>query len=201
MKLLGLTGGIGMGKSTAAELLRQRGLPIIDTDILAREIVEPGQLALDEIKTFFGAEMIGPDGRLRRDELAARVFVDETKRRQLEAITHPRIRERWVAQAACWRAAGQPMGVVVIPLLFETGAEASFDAILCVACSTATQYQRLLARGWSPRQVEQRIRAQWPIEKKMSASTYVVWTEGVLESVAEQLAPILAAELKGSTTG
>ncbi|HEY2952749.1 MAG TPA: dephospho-CoA kinase [Verrucomicrobiae bacterium] len=189
-----MTGGIGMGKSTAADLLRKRGLPVVDTDILAREVVEPGQPGLDEIKTLFGADVIGSDGRLRRDELAARVFADDTKRRQLEAITHPRIRERWMAQAESWRAQGRPMGVVVIPLLFETGAEACFDAILCVACSSATQHRRLEARGWTPLQIEQRLRAQWPIEKKMAASNYVVWTEGALDAQAEQLARIVAAE-------
>ena len=196
MKLLGLTGGIGMGKSTAAELLRQRGLPVVDTDLLAREVVEPGQPALQEIKTLFGAEVIDAGGRLRRDELAARVFADETRRRQLEAITHPRIRERWAAQAEAWRGAGQPMGVVVIPLLFETGTEACFDAIVCAACSNATQHRRLLARGWTPSQIEQRLHAQWPIEKKMAASTYVLWTEGTLDAHAQQLARIVAAEGK-----
>src|ERR1043166_7183608 len=133
MKILGLTGGIGMGKSTAAELLRQRGLPVVDTDLLAREVVEPGQPALQEIKTLFGADVIDAGGPLRRAALAARVFADDTQRPQLEAITHPRIRERWVAQAEAWRGAGQPMGVVVIPLLFETGTEACFDAIVCAA--------------------------------------------------------------------
>ena len=191
VKLFGLTGGIGMGKSTAAELLRQRGIPIVDTDQLAREVVEPGQPALAEVRACFGADVIAADGTLRRDELARRVFGDEAARKDLEAILHPRIRERWLAITADWRAEGRAVGVVVIPLLFETCAENQFDAILCVACTAATQHQRLLARGWTPEQIEQRSRAQATIEKKMALSHFVVWTEGAVEVTAAQLGRIL----------
>ena len=96
-----------------------------------------------------GAEIAGPDGQLRRDELARRVFADPAARRRLEDILHPRIRALWRAQVETWRADGRPLAVVVIPLLFETKAEAELDATICVACSAATQHQRLLARGWS----------------------------------------------------
>src|SRR5437899_8502578 len=95
VKTFGLTGGIGMGKSTAADLLRKRGLPVVDSDVIARQAVEPGQPALAEIRQLFGAEMVGDDGRLRREELARRVFADAESRRKLEAILHPRIRAVW----------------------------------------------------------------------------------------------------------
>src|SRR4051794_10658107 len=167
MKVIGLTGGVGMGKTTAANLLQQRGLPVIDTDVLAREVVEPGTPAWEEIQRVFGHDITGPDGQLRRDELARQVFSDETRRRQLEDIVHPRIRERWQAQVELWRTEGQPLGVVVIPPLFETNAAGSFDTIICVSCSAATQRQRLTERRWSPEQIQQRIQAQWPTEKKM----------------------------------
>ena len=192
MKVWGLTGGIGMGKSTAAELLRQRGLSVVDTDELAREVVEPGQPALEEIQRTFGAEMLGADGRLRRRELAREIFADVARRRQLEAILHPRIRERWLARVDDWRTAGHPLGVVVIPLLFETEAQSHFHAILCVACSAATQGKRLLARGWSAAEISQRIGAQWPAQAKMTASDRVVWTEGSLQVHAEQWDRVLA---------
>jgi dephospho-CoA kinase len=192
MKVIGLTGGLGMGKSTAATFLQQRGLPVVDTDALAREVVEPGQPALGEIQRAFGAGIIGADGRLRRDELARLVFADEAKRRQLEAITHPCIRERWQAAVAGWRAQGHALGVVVIPLLFETQAEACFDVIICVACSAPTQAERLRGRGWSAEEIRQRNQAQWPIEKKLAASRFVVWTEGTLAAHAGQLDRILA---------
>src|SRR5262249_29213243 len=102
MTLLGLTGGVGMGKSTAATLLTQMAVPVIDTDSLARQLVEPGQPALAEIQAAFGANVIGPDGRLRRDQLAQRVFSNEPDRRELEDILHPRIRALWKKQAEQW---------------------------------------------------------------------------------------------------
>ena len=191
MKLLGLTGGIGMGKSAADALLRQRQIPVVDTDLLAREVVEPGQPALAEIGRQFGPEYLGPDGRLRRDALARRIFADPQARHQLEAILHPRIRRLWQAQVQSWREQGQPLAVVVIPLLFETGAQAEFDATICVACSAASQRERVLARGWSLEQLAQRLQAQWPVEKKMAQADFVVWTEGGLDVHAAQLERIL----------
>src|SRR4051812_22563263 len=122
MHLIGVTGGVGMGKTTAARFLQERGVPVIDTDVLAREVVEPGKPAWEEIRQAFGQEILGPDGQLRREELARQVFSDEARRKELEAIVHPRIRERWLAQVEVWRAEKQPRGVVVIPLLFETDA-------------------------------------------------------------------------------
>ena len=192
MKVVGLTGGVGMGKSTAAQLLRSRGAAVVDTDDLARQVVEPGQPALAEVREAFGAEIVGPDGRLRRDELARRVFADPAARRRLEGILHPPIRALWRAQVQNWRTEGRPLAVVVIPLLFETKAEAELDASICVACSAATQHQRLLARGWSPEHIEQRLQAQWPVETKMACADYVVWTEAGLDVHAMQIERILA---------
>src|SRR5438552_18516187 len=123
MKVLGLTGGIGMGKSTSAQILRERGIPVVDTDELARQVVEPGQPALAEVQQAFGAEIIGQDGRLLRDRLAERIFADPSARKRLEAILHPRIRALWHAQIAAWRGELRAVAVVVIPLLFETRAE------------------------------------------------------------------------------
>ena len=181
MILIGLTGGVGMGKSTTASFLERLGIPVVDTDRLAREIVEPGQPALAQIQKTFGDSVIGSDGHLRREEVARLVFTDDAKRRQLEAILHPRIRERWLEQAEVWRAAKRQMGAVVIPLLFETDAVKEFDVILCTACSAASQRHRLEARGWSTTQIEQRIAAQWPTQKKMDQSGFVIWTEPGLE--------------------
>lgn len=191
MKVLGLTGGIGMGKSASAQFLRARGVPVVDTDDLARQVVEPGQPALAEIVAVFGPQIVGPDGRLRRAELARRVFADPAARRRLEDILHPRIRVLWRAQVETWRAEGHPLAVVVIPLLFETKAEAELDATICVACSAATQQQRLRARGWPPEQIEQRLQAQWPVETKIARADYLVWTEADLDVHAAQIERIL----------
>lgn len=200
MRILGLTGGVGMGKSTASKVLSDLGLPLVDTDLLARELVEPGQAALTEIGARFGQGVLTSDGRLRRDELARLVFADGQARRDLEGILHPRIRARWMAEAEEWRSraktgGGPQAGVVVIPLLFETHAGGEFDATICVACSEATQRQRLRERGWSDQEINQRIAAQWPIEKKISLATYVLWNEGEMTGLVEQIKHILAAEL------
>ncbi len=190
-KVYGLTGGIGMGKSTVAQLLQQRGVPVVDTDALARKVVEPGQPALAAIQEMFGAAVLGQDGSLRRDELARRVFGSDMARKQLEAILHPRIRALWQAQVEEWRAAGVKLGVVVIPLLFETNAAKSFDKVVCVACSAASQQQRLASRGWTAEQIQQRLAAQWSIEKKMAQSDYVIWTEGGPEVTKTQVERLL----------
>ena len=191
MRVLGLTGGVGMGKSTAAQMLRERGVAVVDTDELARQVVEPGQPALAEVVEAFGSELIGPAGQLRRAELARRVFADAAARARLEKILHPRIRALWQAQVETWRAEGRPLAVVVIPLLFETRAEAELDGTICLACTAATQQERLRARGWSAEQIEQRIRAQWPVEQKIARANYVVWTEGGLAEHAAQIERIL----------
>ena len=192
MKLLGITGGIGMGKSTSAELLRARGVPVVDTDQLAREVVEPGTPALADIAKAFGPEVLDAQGRLRRDEVARRVFADDTLRATLESIVHPRIRERWLAQVDLWRTEPHSTSVVVIPLLYETNAQSHFDAIICVACSPAAQRQRLLARGWTDDQITQRLRAQWPVSKKIDLADFLIWTDGPLDLHAAQLSRILS---------
>jgi dephospho-CoA kinase len=191
MKVLGLTGGIGMGKSTSAELFRARGLPVVDTDDLARQVVDPGQPALAEVLATFGPQFAGPDGQLRRQELGQRVFADPAARQRLEGILHPRIRALWRTQVETWRAEGRPVSVVVIPLLFETEAEAELDATICVACSAATQQERLRARGWSTEQIQQRLQAQWPVERKMERADYLIWTEAGLDVHAAQIERIL----------
>jgi dephospho-CoA kinase len=191
MKLIGITGGIGMGKSTAARWLEARGLPVVDTDELARRVVEPGQPALTEVRAAFGPEYLDGAGTLRRAELARLVFTDAAARRSLEAILHPRIRALWTAEAANWRAQDKPLACVVIPLLFETDAAPEFDVTVCIACSSATQYERLRARGWSSEEIRQRTEAQWPAAWKCSLANYVVWSEGVIENTGGQLSRIL----------
>jgi dephospho-CoA kinase len=192
MMVIGLTGGIGMGKSTAGKLLQQWLVPVVDTDTLARQVVEPGQPALREIEAAFGAGVIGADGRLQREELARLVFADDSRRKALEAIVHPRIRELWQSYVTLWKTEHRSRCVVIIPLLYETGAAAQFDSIICVACSATAQWQRLIARGWTQEQIHQRLGAQWPIQQKMDLANYVVWTEAGLDTHAAQLERIIS---------
>lgn len=192
MKTIGLTGGVGMGKSTAADLLRERGVCVVDTDEIARQVTAPGQPALAEIRAAFGDEVFAAAGALLRAALAEKVFSDADARRQLEAILHPRIRAIWHEQVARWRVEGVPLAVVVIPLLFETGAQAELDLTVCVGCSAAIQHQRLLSRSWSEEQIAQRQQAQLPLEKKMAAANHVLWNDGDRVALAAQLDRLLA---------
>lgn len=192
MKLCGLTGGVGMGKSTAAAFFSQRGARVVDTDEIARALVQPGRPALAEIKNEFGAKIISAAGELNRAELAQIIFADRTARKKLEAILHPRIRERWQSQVEQWRQENCPVAIIVIPLLFETAAESYFEKIICVASSVAAQHERLAARGWSPEQIRQRIAAQLPVEQKIARVHFVLWTEGTLAVHAQQAAHVLS---------
>jgi dephospho-CoA kinase len=191
MKLIGVTGGIGMGKSTSGEFLEKIGLAVVDTDALARRVVRPGMPALDEVVQTFGKDVLDADGSLNREALARIVFGDEPSRKKLEAILHPRIRTLWVAQADIWRTEKRAAAAVIIPLLFETEAQKQFDAVLCVACSRRTQHERLRNRKWSDAEIANRIASQIPIERKIEASDYVVWTEGSLSTHEAQLRRIL----------
>ncbi len=193
MKVCGLTGGVGMGKSTAAGFFLQSGARVVDTDEIARQLVRPGQPALLEIQELFGPGIISSSGELRRDELARIVFPDETARKKLEAILHPRIRECWQQQIQMWRTEGHRLALVIIPLLFETQAEASFDKIICVACSAAAQLERLRGRGWNAEQIQQRIAAQLPVEQKIARSHYVIWSEGSPIAHEQQVARLFQA--------
>jgi dephospho-CoA kinase len=193
MKVIGLTGGVGMGKSTAAQFLRARGAQVVDTDEIARQLVEPGRPALAEIKKQFGDEIISSGGKLKRAELAKIIFADNAARKKLEEILHPRIREHWLAQVETWRKEDCKLAVVVIPLLFETQAESQFDKIICVACSAANRQKRLSERGWTPGQIEQRIAAQMSVDQKIARADFIVWTDGDLESHEQQLDRILSA--------
>jgi dephospho-CoA kinase len=174
--LLGLTGGIAAGKSTVAAVLTELGAVVISADDLAREVVLPGTPALSEIARRFGAEYIGPDGRLDRKALGRRVFSDPDARRALEAIVHPRIREAFEARLACIRAA-DPKAVVVYdaPLLIEAGAHEAVDRVIVVAVDEATQLRRLMARdGLTEPEARARLAAQLPLEARLKHADEVV---------------------------
>lgn len=190
-RVLGLTGGVGMGKSMAARLLKKVGLPVVDSDDLAREAVQPGTEGLAEIADEFGEEFLKADGSLDRDKMASTVFQDEAARKRLEAIIHPRVRTVWEKQIDQWREQKRPVGVVVIPLLFEVDLQDSFDAVLCVACTANTQRARLRERNWDDAQITARIAAQMDIAQKMDLADHVLWNEGAPELLMDQMKEIL----------
>ena len=183
---LGLTGGVGMGKSTASHFLYDLGFKVADTDDIARTLVEPGKPALEDIVKAFGKEVLQDNGALNRGKTAELVFSDDSKRLKLEDILHPLIRETWEIRLNEWSAQNEKLGVVVIPLLYETECEKYFDKVVCIACSKDIQRQRLRQRGWSDLEIDQRIKAQLLIGEKMSRADYVVWTNGSIDSHANQ---------------
>ena len=183
MLVIGLTGGIGSGKSTVTRMFEQLGVPVIDTDILARKVVEPGSEALSEILQRFGPDYIQADGRMNRQAMRQRVFSDEQARAELEAILHPRIRKTvwdWVERqdaAYC---------IVVVPLLLEKDWQQYFDRILVVDVETEEQLQRTMARdGLSREEVLAIMHSQVTREQRCQAADDIISNhlqESALES-------------------
>ncbi len=188
---IGITGGIGMGKSTSGSSLSARGIPVVDTDVLAREESRVGSEGFIEIVEAFGTEILSFDGAIDRKRLADRVFSDAAARQRLESILHPRIARRWRDEVRRYEKEGESKAVVLIPLLFERQYESEFTYVLTIACTPATQRRRLLDRGWSQTQIDARNAAQLPISVKMERARFVVWTEGGLSSHEAQLDRIL----------
>jgi len=184
--VLGLTGSYGSGKSTVAALFRELGVRVIDADALAREAVEPGQPANDEIREMFGPEVFLPDGRIDRQEVGRIVFNDPRMRRALEAIIHPRVREqerRLVAEAA---AAGEELVVLDVPLLFESGMDAECDRTCVVVVDDEQRMERLGRLGIAPEDVRRRLAAQMPQEEKARRADFVIENSGTVEQTRQQ---------------
>lgn len=190
MLKVALTGGLATGKTYCAGRFAARGVPVIDADELAREVVGPGSPALAAIADRFGPAYLTPSGELDRARLAAFVFADAAARRALEAIVHPEVYRRvneWFA-ALAHADPPAPVGIADIPLLYETHHEGDFDRVVVVACTPTTQRARLRTlRGWTDVEIEQRLRAQWPIEEKRSRAHYVIWTEGTFEDTEREV--------------
>ncbi len=173
---IGLTGGIASGKSTVARLFAEQGVPVIDLDQVAREVVEPGEPALADIVGAFGAEVLDAEGRLDRARLRARVFHDPPARKRLEALLHPRILEAAVRHAA---TAGGPYQVIVAPLLVEFGLTGWVDRVLVVDCPAEAQLARLLARDGGDETLARAILAtQASREQRLAVANDVVVNDG-----------------------
>ena len=185
---IGLTGGIASGKSTVADMFAALGAAIIDTDIIAREVVMPGQPALDEIKSAFGDEVIRDDGGLDRATMRQLVFSDDTLRLKLEAIVHPRIRQEAVRQAS---EANGPYQIIVVPLLVESPLRQFVDRILVVDCDESTQIRRLLARDTETEHQAQRIlAAQVSRSERLAIADDVIRNDGDLKATSAQVAAL-----------
>jgi dephospho-CoA kinase len=193
MNLVGLTGGIGSGKSTVAAMIREQGIPVIDADVIAREVVVPGLPAHAEIAAAW-PEVIDADGRIDRKQLGAIVFADRASQARLQAITHPRIRESVAAQAAALAAAGHPLAFLEAALLVETGLHQQLDGLVVVLASEETQVERVMARDACFRDSAlARIRAQHPLADKVRVASHVIDNGGGLENTRAQVLRVLHA--------
>jgi dephospho-CoA kinase len=185
MLRIGLTGGIGSGKSTVSALLAERGAVVVDADLIAREVVEPGTPGLAAVVEAFGTDVLAADGSLNRPALAAVVFADPAARRRLDALVHPLVR----ARAAELEAAAPPGAVVVhdVPLLVETGQAGRFDLVLVVAADVETRVARLVRRGLTEDDARARIAAQATDEQRRAVADVVLDNSGTPEQLAAQV--------------
>ena len=194
MLLVGLTGGIGSGKSTAARMLAARGAVVLDADVLARQVVEPGTTGFDAVLARFGDAVRSADGSLDRARVAQIVFADPGARRDLEAIVHPRVRAR-IAEAVAAHADSDAVVVVDSPLLIETGAHESFPVVVVVTAPDDERLARLTARGMGEADARARMAAQMPLEEKASHA-HVVLDNGGSEADLEAQVTRLWADLR-----
>lgn len=182
---VGLTGGIASGKSTVSTMFAELGAVVIDTDVIAREVVAPGQAAIDEIRREFGDDYITADGGLDRAAMRRLVFADDTARSRLEAILHPRIRDATLAQAA---AADGPYQLIVVPLLVGSPLLHFVDRVLVVDCAEDTQIERLMARDADSEEQARRILAtQASRQERLAIADDVIDNDGSPEQTRRQI--------------
>ncbi|MEW5838573.1 MAG: dephospho-CoA kinase [Pseudomonadota bacterium] len=192
MLVVGLTGGIASGKSTVAELFAQLGAPVIDTDLIARKLVQPGQAALDEIVAKFGTQALQQDGQLNRAWLRQRIFSSSADRIALNAIMHPKIRAQVGDELAALQTASADYAIVVIPLLVESRHyDALLQRVLVVDASEEEQVQRLMQRdGQSRLQAETAIKAQASRTQRLQRADDVIDNHGAVEALARKVADL-----------
>jgi len=197
MLVIGLTGGIGSGKTTVADMFAALGVPVIDTDVIARQLVEPGQPALTEITEQFGADLLLPDGRLDRSKLANITFHDKARRLQLEGILHPKIRQEMLQQL---KAVQSAYAIVVIPLLTETGQSQGIDRVLLIDCPETTQIARVTSRDQRPvEQIQAILQSQATRQQRLDIADDVIHNVGTQSELQDQVSQLHRKYLSLST--
>lgn len=190
--IIGLTGGIASGKSTVANMLRKLQFPIVDADEVARQVVEPGKPALKEIIAAFGDDIVQENGEMNRQKLGNIIFNDEEKRRTLNGIIHPAIRQEMMRQREEWLHNGAETVIMDIPLLFEGNQKHTVDRILVVTVDEAIQLERLMNRnGFTEEEARARISSQLPLSEKVEGADGVIFNNGTIENTEQQLEKIL----------
>lgn len=179
--VVGITGGVGCGKSEAGRVLAGLGVAVVDADAVAHDLMKPGALLNEWIARRFGSSVVAADGTIRRPALAALVFADAEARRELEAKTHPAV----LKTIRVWREEGEGSGAALIPLLFEAGITEGWSEIWCVSADAELVRERLKARGWDAASVAARQAAQWPLEKKEEQANLVLRNDDSREAFAD----------------
>jgi dephospho-CoA kinase len=188
MKVFGLTGNIGSGKSTVAAMLREAGIPVLDADRISREVTAPGGRAYDAVVRAFGRNILRDDGSIDRKRLGEIVFADPASRERLEGITHPAILDAMREGIAGIEREGHRAAVVEATLIHESGKKGLFEAVISVTCDRETAISRLAARdGMSRGDAEARLRAQMPADRKAGASDYVIDNSSNPEETSRQV--------------
>jgi dephospho-CoA kinase len=194
LRVFGLTGGIGSGKSAVAQRLRARGLPVVDADDLARVVVAPGSVGLQRIAEYFGPGVLTREGELDRAQLAKIVFSDSEARRMLDSMIHPLVRKLASERFQEIGQRGEPLACYEVPLLFEGGLDRTYHPVLVVSAPLSLREQRLAQRdGFNPAQIAARIAAQMPLEEKVRRADYVIDNAGSVAELAEATDRVLAA--------
>jgi dephospho-CoA kinase len=192
MKVIGLTGGVGSGKSTVAEMLRELGATVIDADQAAHEVYAPGTRGFEAVVAEFGSDFVR-DGAIDRERLGMLVFNDAAALRRLNAIVHPLVREWMAARTAEAFERGDPIVIQDVPLLFENGLEGLFSSVLLVYAPAEVQLERLVeGRRMPPERARAVIAAQMPIEEKRRRAHHVVDNTGTIEQTRSQVEEVWA---------
>src|SRR6266404_4900027 len=184
----GLTGGIASGKSTVAAMLRELGFPLIEADRVAHQVMEPGQPAYNQVVAVFGDAIVDSDKRINRGSLAAIVFNDHEKLKQLNGIIHPRVEEEMLRQFTELERSGQyPAAFIEAALIFEAGLHKKLDGVVVAWCLPEQQITRLIKRGISEAEARRRIAAQMPVADKLALATERIDCSGSLEETRRQV--------------
>lgn len=194
MKWIGLTGGIGSGKSTVSNWIKKQKIPLVDADEIAHQVVNPGTPGLEQVVAMFGPSMLTDEGHLNRKKMGEMVFGDKAKLMLLERILHPLIQQEVSRQRAKYESEGCAFAIYDVPLLYEKKMQSQFDKVIVVSAPQALQVQRIKERdGLSDSEIQKRLMQQLPMAEKESKSDYIIRNEGTLQDLEKQIAKVVAS--------